>query len=362
MSSKSGSTLEPNIFKQYFFERAQAGGRRAEAPKRFVAITDPGSTLEKLARDEGFRAVFHGVPSIGGRYSVLSNFGMVPAAAIGIEPRAFLESTAEMVRSCAPSAPPVGKPRRDPRRDHGRVPAPGPRQGHGHRLAGHRRFRRVARTASRRIDRQDRQGDRSGRRRAAGRARRFTATTGSSPISGSPRTRDAEQDKAVAALEAAGQPVVRIVVADPMQLGQEFFRWEMATAVAGSIIGINPFDQPDVEASKVETRKLTEAYEKTGKLPPEKPFFTGDGIELFADTRNEGELKPKATGPRRGAQGASRPGRGRRLRRAPRLYPARLRRISRRCRRCGGTSATRRRLRDLPRLRPALPALDRAGL
>jgi len=106
---------------------------------------------------------------------------------------------------------------------------------------------------------------------------------------------DAEQDKAVAALEAAGQPVVRIIVNDPMQLGQEFFRWEMATAVAGSIIGINPFDQPDVEASKVKTRELTTAYEATGSLPPEKPFASFDGIELFADPRNEGELKPKAT-------------------------------------------------------------------
>jgi transaldolase/glucose-6-phosphate isomerase len=107
--------------------------------------------------------------------------------------------------------------------------------------------------------------------------------------------KDEAQENAVAALEAAGQPVVRIVVHDPMQLGQEFFRWEMATAVAGSIIGINPFDQPDVEASKVKTRELTTAYEQTGKLPPEQPFASFDGIDLFADPRNEGELKPKAT-------------------------------------------------------------------
>ena len=110
VSSKSGSTLEPNIFKQYFFERAKAAVGAAEAPKRFVAITDPGSSLEKAARTEGFRHIFHGLPSIGGRYSVLSNFGMVPAAAIGVDPRAFLESTAEMARSCAPSAPPVENP------------------------------------------------------------------------------------------------------------------------------------------------------------------------------------------------------------------------------------------------------------
>jgi transaldolase / glucose-6-phosphate isomerase len=106
---------------------------------------------------------------------------------------------------------------------------------------------------------------------------------------------DAEQERAIAALEASGQPVVRITVHDRMQLGQEFFRWEMATAVAGSIIGINPFDQPDVEAAKVKTRDLTDAYEKTGKLPEERPFFEGDGIRLFADPRNEAALKPHAT-------------------------------------------------------------------
>ncbi len=110
VSSKSGSTLEPNIFKRYFCERAKTAVGAAEAARRFVAITDPGSSLEKTAREEGFRAVFHGLPSIGGRYSVLSNFGMVPAASMGIDPRGFLESAAEMVRSCAPSAPPVENP------------------------------------------------------------------------------------------------------------------------------------------------------------------------------------------------------------------------------------------------------------
>jgi transaldolase/glucose-6-phosphate isomerase len=80
-----------------------------------------------------------------------------------------------------------------------------------------------------------------------------------------------------------------------MQLGQEFFRWEMATAVAGSILGIDPFDQPDVEAQKVKTRELTAAYEKSGKLPPETPFFTADGIALYADAQNAAALQPHAT-------------------------------------------------------------------
>ncbi|HEX5318660.1 MAG TPA: bifunctional transaldolase/phosoglucose isomerase [Stellaceae bacterium] len=294
VSSKSGSTLEPNIFKQFFFKKAQEAVGSAEAPKRFVAITDPGSKVEKLAREEGFRAVFHGLPSIGGRYSVLSNFGMVPAAAIGVEPRAFLESTAEMVRSCAPSAPPV----ENPGVLLGAIMGVCQRQGRD----------KVTVIASQGI------ADFGAwleqlLAESTGKIGKGIVPVDAEPL-GAPGVygkdrlfayirlasdTDAEQDKAVAALEAAGQPVVRIVVADPMQLGQEFFRWEMATAVAGSIIEINPFDQPDVEASKVETRKLTEAYEKTGKLPPEKPFFKGDGVELFADKRNESALKPKST-------------------------------------------------------------------
>jgi len=99
------------------------------------------------------------------------------------------------------------------------------------------------------------------------------------------------QDAAVNALERAGHPVVRIVLANKYDLGQEFFRWEIATAVAGSILGINPFNQPDVEASKVETRKLTTEYEANGKLPTEAPFFATNGIKLFADEKNTAVLK-----------------------------------------------------------------------
>ena len=107
---------------------------------------------------------------------------------------------------------------------------------------------------------------------------------------------DAAQDAAVEALATAGQPVVRISLADPYHLGAEMFRWEIATAVAGSIIGINPFNQPDVEASKVATRKLTAAYEKTGALPTETPIFTADGIKLFTDEKNSAALAPMVGG------------------------------------------------------------------
>jgi transaldolase / glucose-6-phosphate isomerase len=295
VSSKSGSTLEPNIFKQYFFEQAKAAVGEANAAKHFVAVTDPGSSLEKQARTEGFREVFHGLPSIGGRYSVLSNFGMVPAASIGVDPRAFLESTAEMVRSCAPSAPPgenpgvilgsiIGVCQRHGRDKVTIVASPG--------IADFGAWLEQLLAES------------------TGKLGKGIVPVDAEPL-GAPTVyggdrlfaylrlaadHDPAQEQAVAALEAAGQPVVRITVAEPMQLGQEFFRWEMATAVAGSIIGINPFDQPDVEASKVKTRELTTAYEKTGALPAEKPFFAGNGMALFADARNEAALKPQATG------------------------------------------------------------------
>jgi transaldolase / glucose-6-phosphate isomerase len=294
VSSKSGSTLEPNIFKQYFFERAKQAVGAEEAPRRFVAITDPGSSLEKIAVTEGFRAVFHGLPSIGGRYSVLSNFGMVPAAAIGVDPRAFLESTAEMVRSCAASAPPVENP--------------GVILGAMLGTCQRRGRDKVTIIASQGIADfgawlEQLLAESTGKL-GKGIVPFDAEPLGPPAVYGADRVfaylrlasdQDSEQERTIAALEAAGQPVVRITVSDVMQLGQEFFRWEMATAVAGSIIGINPFDQPDVEAAKVKTRDLTEAYEKSRSLPEIRAFFEGDGIKLFADPRNEAALKPQAT-------------------------------------------------------------------
>jgi len=242
---------------------------------------------------EGFRGVFHGLPSIGGRYSVLSDFGMVPAAAIGIDPRVFLESTAEMVRSCAASAPPLENPgvilgailgtcqRRG--RDKVTILASPGIADFGAWLE--QLLAESTGKLGKGIVPVD--GEPLGAPAVYGNDRLFAYLRLAAD-------RDADQERGVAALEAAGQPVVRITVHDRMQLGQEFFRWEMATAAAGSIIGINPFDQPDVEAAKVKTRDLTDAYEKTGELPAERAFFEGDGIKLFADPRNEAALKPQA--------------------------------------------------------------------
>ena len=101
---------------------------------------------------------------------------------------------------------------------------------------------------------------------------------------------ESSHEAAVAALEAAGQPVVRITLSDRVQIAQQFFLWEMATAVAGSVIGINAFNQPDVEASKIETRKLTDAVARDGALPAETPFLEEDGVALFTDATNRAAL------------------------------------------------------------------------
>jgi transaldolase/glucose-6-phosphate isomerase len=111
----------------------------------------------------------------------------------------------------------------------------------------------------------------------------------------SEKTPDTDQDAKIAAIEKAGHPVIHISLGDNYDLGQEFFRWEIATAVAGSIIGINAFNQPDVEASKIETRKLTSEYEKTGSLPSEKPIFEQNGVKLFTDPKNASALGSKSS-------------------------------------------------------------------
>jgi len=108
---------------------------------------------------------------------------------------------------------------------------------------------------------------------------------------------DAAQDAAVLALEKAGKPIIRIHVETTHDLAEEFVRWEIGTAIAGAVIGINPFNQPDVEASKIATKTLTSEYEKTGRLPSETPFFEGEGVKLFADPRNSEALKTAVGAP-----------------------------------------------------------------
>jgi transaldolase/glucose-6-phosphate isomerase len=295
VSSKSGSTLEPNIFKAYFFDRVKQALGAGKAGSRFVAVTDPGSNLEKEARADGFRHVFPGVKSIGGRYSALSNFGMVPAAAMGLDVERLLDEAERMLNACVPGVPAEENP--------------GLVLGTILGLAAARGIDKLTLVASPGIhdlgawleqliaESTGKEGkgiipvDREsvGPPSAYGDDRVFAYLR----LEEAP---DAAQDAAVLALEKAGKPVVTIRVATKYDLGEEFVRWEIATAVAGAVIGINPFNQPDVEASKIATKSLTSEYEKTGKLPSEAPFFEGEGIKVFADAKNLAALK-KAAGP-----------------------------------------------------------------
>ncbi|MGB8458890.1 MAG: bifunctional transaldolase/phosoglucose isomerase [Candidatus Acidiferrum sp.] len=294
VSSKSGSTLEPNIYKQYFFERVKAAVGEEEVGDRFIAITDPGSKLQRVAEKDKFRKVFMGVPSIGGRYSALSNFGMVPAAVMGIDVLKFLKSTKLMVDACGADTDTLT----NPGVILGTILGTAANQG---------RDKLTIITSPEIFD------------LGAWLEQLIAESTGKSGKGIIPVDREklakpelygadrifaylrleSDADKAQAAdidaLAKAGNPVIRIVLPDTYSLGQEFFRWEIATAVAGALIGINPFNQPDVEASKVETRKLTTEYESSGKLPSESPFFTGDGVKLYADRANVAALKGGAT-------------------------------------------------------------------
>lgn len=293
VSSKSGSTLEPNIFKQYFFERVRQTIGTDKAGSRFIAITDPGSKMQQVAEGDRFRHILYGLPSIGGRYSALSNFGMGPAALMGLDADHFLDRTSKMVEACGPSVAAQENPGvllgiiLGTAAKHGRdkvtiITSPGISD------LGAWLEQLLAESTGKQgrgiipVDRE---------------------ALGPSDIYGNDRifayvrldsAPDAQQDAKLTALERAGQPVVRMSMADVYDLGQEFFRWEIATAVAGSIIGINAFNQPDVEASKVATRALTTEYEKTGSLPAEKPILEDSGTKLFTDARNADALAKTA--------------------------------------------------------------------
>jgi transaldolase/glucose-6-phosphate isomerase len=290
VSSKSGSTTEPNALMEYFFVRAGA-----KAAERFVAVTDPGSSLEKTATARGFAQIFHGDPAIGGRYSVLSPFGLVPAAAAGIDVAEFLGLSAAMVRSCGPDVPPSENP--------------GVQLGLALAAAAKHGRDKLTLTGSKRI------AD-----FGAWAEQLIAESTGKNgkaliPLEGEPlgkpeiysndrvfidlRLKDDSDDtreSALAALEAAGHPVVRIVLTSPAHIGQEFFRFEIATAVAGAVMGINPFDQPDVEAAKIKTRELTSAFEKSGALPTETAVATDGAIAIYTDAANADALRKAGAG------------------------------------------------------------------
>ena len=274
VSSKSGGTIEVMSFYHFFHAAvtAQAGDRTG---RHFIAVTDPDTSLERLAREANFRRAFLNPPDIGGRYSVLSFFGLVPAALLGLDVPRLLERAAAMQAACGPETPAAANP----------GAALGAIMGELAK-AGRDKLTLILSPAIAAFGAWVEQliAESTGKE-----------NTGILPVDGEPlgspevygRDRlfvhlrlagDDSQDAAVAALAEAGQPVVRLELADLYDLGGEFYRWEMATAVAGALLGINAFDQPNVQESKDFTGRFLSEYRETGRLP-ESPHV-GAGPEL----------------------------------------------------------------------------------
>jgi glucose-6-phosphate isomerase len=278
VSSKSGGTLETLSLLEYFFGRTAAV--RPDAGRSFVAITDPGSKLEALAREMGFYRVFSSPPGVGGRYSALTEFGLVPAALIGMDLGRLLDRAAVMAAAAGPGVPAESNPALVLGAALGELA-----------LAGRDKLTLLISPAIAHLGVWIEQlvAESTGKK-----------GTGILPIPDeeppSPENcgddrllvslrlegdDNALLDSSAAALAAAGHPMIRIALDDAYDLGAEFFRWEMATAAAGAVLGINPFDQPDVEAAKIKARELMDAFQSEGSLPSVDPVLCGDAFDVF---------------------------------------------------------------------------------
>ena len=281
VSSKSGTTTEPNDFFRYFWATVQAA-RGKRAGENFIAITDPGTPLADLAASRSFRHTFLNPPDIGGRYSALSYFGIVPAALMGIDIGAILNRARRMQQQCVPVVPIERNP--------------GVRLGATLAVLAKGGRDKVTFVCSPEIASfglwlEQLLAESTGK-----------AGTGLIPVASEPlgapddygRDRlfvylrlsdrpDEAQDLALGALDATREPQVRISLDDPLDLGGEFFRWEMATATAGSILKINPFDEPNVQESKDNTVSLLKNFELFRTLPQPKPALSSHGVSLSSN-------------------------------------------------------------------------------
>ncbi len=291
VASKSGSTLEPNILKEFFFHEMKEAVGPEQAGNHFLAITDPGLEMERVAKQDGFRYIFYGDPEIGGRFSALSPFGVVAATLAGLNTEKLLAEAAKAVASAKLA------PAQNPAVQLGLLLGTAANAGRDKLTIftspeiydlGAWMEQLVAESTGKQgkgitpVDRE------------AAAAPELYANDRIFVYLRYGDTIDSSQDAQVAAIQAAGHPVVTIRIDDLYEIFGQFFTWEVATAVAGSVMGINPFNQPDVESAKKETRALMAAYEQTGKLPQRTPVLEHEGIKLYATEAYAAKLKAAA--------------------------------------------------------------------
>jgi len=281
VSSKSGGTIETLSFYKFFFEAVSRVS--ANPGDHFISITDPGSKLEALAGEHGHRLVFSSPPEVGGRYSVLTYFGLLPAALIGMDVGRVVDQALVMTRACEAAVPASENPALILGAILGELAQPGrdkvtffisPSIAH----LGVWMEQLIAESTGKRgtgilpvVDEDPAPPELYG----SDRLFVYLRLTGD----------DNERlDAAVAGLEVAGFPLVRIELQEKEAIGQEFFRWELATAAAGAALAINPFDQPNVEAAKVKARELMQVYRQEGRLPAPKPLVVDGDIEVYGQS------------------------------------------------------------------------------
>ncbi len=284
VSSKSGTTVETLSFYRHFLERVEAAVEEAPG-SRFVAITDPGTPLGREARERGFRRLFENPEDIGGRYSALSYFGLVPMALMGVDVGRLLERARIQAGSCA-----------------GAVPAdanPGIHLGAVlglHALAGRDKVTlSIGETVAPFADWLEQLLAESTGKAGQGLVPVVGETLGEPESYGDDRLfvslglTEGGRQGALEGLEEAGHPVVRVALDDRYDLGAEIFRWEVATATAGAILRVNPFDEPNVAESKENTRELLETWRQTGSFDEGAPEAEGDGIAVWTGNGGSGD-------------------------------------------------------------------------
>lgn len=294
VSSKSGSTVEPLSFHKYFFERVRSL-KQDQAGENFVAITDPGTLMERIAREAKFRQVFLNPPDIGGRYSALSYFGMLPAALMGLDVREILRRAISAMDASAASVPArlndalglgcaLGALANAGRDKLTLVTSPGisslglwieqlvaestGKEGKG-----------IIPVVGEPLSSPGNYGE-----------DRVFVAVGADQL-------DDETGSALRALAGAGHPVLRRHFDDPLHLGAEFFIWEFATAVAGALLEINPFDQPNVQESKDNTNGLLAEFKKNGSLPEQELLASDEELKIYGATGISRSEAPAAQKP-----------------------------------------------------------------